>query len=93
MSGPGDDNRPYKLPRPRQLEELSPDQVVAVVLRLAMEVTVLRDRLRTHEQLLAEKGLLTPQEVEDFSPSKDEADARRQASMTLVENLIGDLSE
>ncbi len=92
MSGRDETERPFRLPRPAQLEELSPDQVVAVVMRLAMEISVLRDRLRTHEQLLAEHEVLTPEEIESYTPSKEESAARREASTRLIESIIDDLS-
>lgn len=87
-----DPNRPFKLARPRQIDELTPDQVVAVVLRLSMEICVLRDRLSTHEQLLAEQNLLTPERIDEFRPSKDEASARKKARDELIESIIDDLS-
>jgi hypothetical protein len=85
-------DRPFRLPRPHQLEELSPDQVVAVVMRLAMEICVLRDRVRTHEQLLARHQVLSPEEIESYAPSKEESAARREASTRLIESIIDDLS-
>ena len=85
-------DRPHKLPRPQQLEKLDPDQVVAVVLRLAMEVSVLRDRLRTHEHLLEKHGLLSEGDVDAYSPSKDETAKRNKARVELIENIINDLS-
>ena len=84
--------RPHKLPRPRQIQELNPDQLVAVVWRLAMEICVLRDRLGTHEQLLAEKNVLTREDIEAYSPSQDETAARVKARTELIENIITDLS-
>ena len=87
-----DPNRPFKLPRPHQLQELTPDQVVTVVLRLAMEVCVLRDRVRTHEALLAEHRLLSTRDVDRFQPNEDELDARQNARGELIEKIIGDLS-
>lgn len=82
---------PPRLPRPRQIEELTPDQTVAALLRLAMEVTVLRDRLRTHEALLEKAGVLSRAEVEAFRPDPEESAERMRASMRLVEKLLGDL--
>lgn len=82
---------PPRLPRPRQIEELTPDQTVAALLRLAMEVTVLRDRLRTHEALLEKAGVLSRAQVEAFQPDPEESAERMQASMRLVEKLLGDL--
>lgn len=75
-----------------QLESLEPDQVVAVVMRLAMEICVLRDRLSTQEQLLSERGVLTPEDIESFTPSGDESAARRDARRRLIEGIIDDLS-
>ena len=92
MTASDKSDRPHRLPRPDQLEELSPDQVLAVVMRLAMEISVLRDRLRTHEQLLAEHEVLTPEEIENYTPSKEESAARREASTRLIESIIDDLS-
>ena len=87
-----DPNRPYKLPRPRQIEDLNPDQLVAVIWRLAMEICVLRDRLGTHEELLCETGALSRDSIESHKPSKDEAAARLKARTELIENIINDLS-
>lgn len=84
--------RPHELPRPHQLDKLNADQVVAVVMRLAMEISVLRDRLRTHEQLLAQHDVLSESDVDEFSPSKAEAAARNQARTELIESIINDLS-
>ena len=87
-----DPDRPYKLPRPRQIENLSPDQLVAVIWRLAMEICVLRDRLSTHEQLLAGQDVLSRKDIEAYTPSKDETAARLKARTELIENIINDLS-
>ncbi len=87
-----DTSRPFKLTRPRQLKELSPDQYVAVIWRLAMEICVLRDRLGTHEQLFAAQGLLSPEDIEQYTPSENETTARQKARSELIENIINDLS-
>ena len=89
----GDDaSRPHKLPRPRQVQDLSPDQLVAVVWRLAMEICVLRDRLGTHEALFAERSLLSREDIEGHTPSQDESAARLKARTELIESIIDDLS-
>ena len=87
-----DPDRPYKLPRPRQIENLSPDQLVAVIWRLAMEICVLRDRIGTHEELLRGNGALSRQAIECHKPSKEEAAARLKARAELIESIINDLS-
>ena len=83
---------PERLPRPRQIDELTPDQLVAAMLRLAMEVSVLRDRLHSHELLLEQHGLLSTSAVDDFQPDADAKQRRQQASTALIEKLLGDLT-
>ena len=83
---------PEKLARPRQIDELTPDQLVAALLRLAMEVSVLRDRLHSHELLLEQHDLLSTTAVDDFQPDAEAKQRRQRASMELVERLLGDLS-
>ena len=83
---------PQKLPRPRQIEELTPEQLVAAFLRLAMEISVLRDRLHSHELLLEQHGLLSADAVDDFQAPPEATQRRQRASMELVEKLLGDLT-
>ena len=73
------------------LDAASVAQLVAVSLRLAMEVTVLRDRLRTHEALLARQGLLSPESVDQYEPPAAELAQRSAAARELVEALASDL--
>ncbi|MEM1261307.1 MAG: hypothetical protein AAGH76_02795 [Pseudomonadota bacterium] len=87
------DGLPERLARPRQLTELTQDQTVAALLRLAMEVAVLRDRLRTQEQLLVKHGVLSDDEIDSFAPDADEQAQRLQTKTDLIERLISDLSE
>jgi hypothetical protein len=78
---------------PKQpLDPATVAQLVAVTLRLAMEVSVLRGRLRSHELLLAQHGLLTPQGVDGFMVPAEEQAARDQATRALIEALAQDLS-
>ena len=73
------------------LDPASIAQLVAVALRLAMEVNVLRDRLRTHEALLARQGLLSPEAVDQYEPSAAELALRTAQARELVEALAADL--
>ncbi len=66
-------------------------QIVAVTLRLAMEVGALRERLRTHEALLVQHGVLAAGEVENFTPDAAELQARLAGHRELVESLARDL--
>jgi hypothetical protein len=73
------------------LDAASIAQLVAVSLRLAMEVTVLRERLRTHEALLARQGLLSTESVDQYEPPAAELAQRSAAARELVEALASDL--
>lgn len=66
-------------------------QLVAVALRLAMEVSALRERLATHEALLAKHGLLDAAAVDAYAPDGAESAARAAAARALIEALAGDL--
>ena len=86
------DQGPQPIERPRQIEELSPDQLVAALLRLTMEISVLRDRLATHEALLAEHGLLSAESIDAFEPRAQERQRRSEARIQLIDSLMKDLS-
>ena len=66
-------------------------QLVAVTTRLAMEVTVLRERVATHEALLARHGLLSAAAIDDYRPDAAEQSARDAATRRLIELLASDL--
>ncbi|NDE01876.1 MAG: hypothetical protein EBZ91_09040 [Gammaproteobacteria bacterium] len=66
-------------------------QLVAVALRLAMEVSTLRERLRTQQLLLEQAGVLAPGAVEGFIPQGEELQVRLAADRELIEALASDL--
>ena len=63
---------------PHFFDDPNTDRLLTMVMELASEVSVLRDRLDTHERIAESKGLYTEAEVESFRPS-DEAAAQRSA--------------
>lgn len=67
-------------------------QLVAIAMRLAMEVSALRERVLTHELLLAEQGLLKRDTVTQFAASGDEAKERADYARELIEALSRDLN-
>lgn len=66
-------------------------QLVAVALRLAMEVSAQRERLRTQQLLLEQAGVLAPGAVEGYVPQGEELQARLAADRELIEALASDL--
>lgn len=79
-------------PGPDQpLDPASVAQLVAVAMRLAMEVSTLRERLLTHEALLARQGLLSAEAVDGYVVPADEVARRAAAARELVEALAADI--
>jgi hypothetical protein len=62
--------------RPWFLDNQDAERLMTIVMALAQETAVLRERLDTVERLLAKKGTITLDDIEQFTPSKAEADAR-----------------
>ncbi len=52
------------------------DKLMAIVMALAGEASVLRERLDTVERLVESKGLLTRQEIEAYRPTEQVAEER-----------------
>ena len=46
------------------------DKLISVVMRLAMENSVLRDRIVRQEELLIRKGVLTADDIDEYEPDK-----------------------
>jgi hypothetical protein len=64
--------------RPYFLENKQTEQVMSMVMSLAMGLSVTRERLATVECLLAEKGLVAREEIDNYAPDNAET-ARRSA--------------
>ena len=76
---------------PEALRHVPADQLIAVILRLAMEISVLRERLHSHELLLEQANLLAKGAVDNFQPDQDAAQQRSQARNALIEAILRDL--
>lgn len=57
-----------------------------------MEVSVLRDRLKTQEQLLVEHGIVQSGQIDQYEPDAEDSAARAAQRMQLIEALMKDLS-
>lgn len=82
-------------PRPEQtfFEDPAVDRAVGMIMTLASELYVLRDRQRCLEKTLAAKGLLDIAELDGYTPSPEEAEeiaADRDAFVAgLMEQVLG----
>ena len=67
------------------------DKVVSVLMRLAMENSVLRDRLARQEDLLISSGVLSESDFENFMPSQQFAAQSQAESFELIRSIVKDL--
>ena len=67
------------------------DKLIAVVMRLAMENSVLRDRIVRQEELLIRKGFLTVEDINGYEPDKETSLASQAESFDLIRSIINDL--
>ena len=68
------------------------DRLLGVVMELASELYVLRDRMRTLEQVLEQKGVLTADDLRDFAPSTEERAARLADRDALIERITAPMT-
>jgi len=78
--------------KPEFLPEPGQDKAMAAILRLAMEISVLRDRIDTHEALAERSGGYKQEDVEAYMPDPERATMRAVRRKSLIESLIHDLS-
>ena len=77
--------------RPYFFDDPSVDKVVAMVMGLAGETAVMRDRLDTIERLLEQKGLLKQREIESYRPDAQvqaERSAWREQYLSEILRII-----
>ena len=74
--------------RPAYFDDPAVDQVLSIVMGLASEVSVLRERNDTLERLLEEHGLLCRSEIEGYVPDKTAAQERGEATMAYIARIM-----
>ena len=87
-------NSKVELPRiakgkkPIYLDDRSIDNLMAMIMTLTQEVSVLRDRLDTIEVLLAEKETITLEDIDNFVPSDDLVMQRKERRQLLLKRVL-----
>lgn len=64
------------------------DKVLSIVLELAAEVHVVKDRLRIVEKLLEQKGQISREDVDRYQPTPDEQQEIRQERDEYIARLF-----
>lgn len=77
--------------RPDFMGDISGDRVLDAVMRLAMEVSVLRDELDVYQALLEESAPGFQERLENFRAGPELEAARMERRRTLIRRLLRDL--
>lgn len=80
---------PAPAPEPAFFDNPAIDNLIAVTLELGAELWVQRERMRVIETLLAEKGVVTPELIEQHQPSDEEAARARADRDAFVNRIYG----
>ena len=87
-------SKKIKLPRvakgkkPRYLDDGSIDNLMAMIMTLTQEISVLRDRIDTFEQILEDKNVILEKEFDEFIPSDDLETKRKNRRHQLLERVL-----
>jgi hypothetical protein len=74
--------------RPFFMNNPESDQLLAMVTALVGEVSVLKDRLDTHEQLARAGKVATPDEIEAFTPDEATEEAREASRVAMLQRVF-----
>lgn len=74
--------------RPYFLADADTERLMTIVMALAQEVSVMRERLDTVERLLERNGAVTRADIEAFSPTKQEAEERGARTQEFLTRIL-----
>jgi hypothetical protein len=80
---------PSPAPEPAFFDNPAIDNLIAVVLELGSELWVQRERMRVLEKLLAERGIVSADLIEQYQPSDAEAAQTKLERDQFVNRLYG----
>ena len=74
--------------RPDYLEDPDEDRLLSIVMAIAGELGVMRERMDTIERLLDEKGTLSRADIEAFAPDRDAGYERGLAMREYIARIL-----
>lgn len=80
--------RTAKGKKPQYFSDPAIDKLLSIVISLAGELSVTRERLDTVERLLEEKKILTISEIDHYQPSEEVDAARAEARAQFIETIL-----
>ncbi len=85
--------RPSKGNRPQYFDDPNMDQMHAMIIALATEVSVLTDRFDTLERVLEDKGSVTRADIEAWEPDETIKQERHAKRDQLIKRLFRTVRE
>jgi hypothetical protein len=79
--------------RPYFMEERDTERLLTIVMALAQEVAVMRERMDTIERLLQKNDVITRADIEKFKPSKAEAQERGAWTQEFLARILRTLQQ
>ncbi len=80
--------RTAKGKKPQYFSDPAIDKLLSIVISMAGELSVARERLDTVERLLEKKNILTVSEIDHYQPSEEVDAARAQQRAQFIETLL-----
>jgi len=70
------------------LDDNSVDNILAMVMTLTQEISVLTDRLDTIENLMAKKGQINTDDINSFEPDNELQEKRSERRKALLKRVL-----
>jgi hypothetical protein len=74
--------------QPHFFDDPNIDRLLSMIMDMALEFSVLRERLDTHERVAAAKGAYTPADIEAYEPTDEVRAARETWRNRFVDKLM-----
>ena len=74
--------------RPYFMENRDTERLMTIVMALAQEVSVMRERMDTVERLLEKNGAVTRADIDSFTPTKAEAEERGARTQEFIARIL-----
>ena len=85
--------RKAKGKRPTYLSDPTSEKILAMLMALAGEVSVMRDRMETMERLSEKHGVFSLEDIENYVPSEQEQAARKTRRAEYLQHIFRAVQE
>ena len=82
------DKKAVKAGRPAFFSDPEIDRLLAIIVRLMTEHSVLNERVKSLETLLIESGTITREAMEEFEPNKEQDSQWGQERFQLIKDVL-----